>query len=301
MITGGRTIRTVALAASAFALLVGPPAAAAESVESGWWTSVPAALAPDVAEGQLLVQGGLEPDAPVAYAGISFALADGEAPSTLVLQVAPNSGSTQGAVLSACPMRSPAVASHGDGAEYGPSYDCGTKADGVVSADGASHEFDVSGLAGGDVLDVAIVATRATDRVVFQKPDVGALRTTAAAVPDGAFGDEATGGGGAPAGALDAADLSLGAIATGGGTAPALDLPTLASPSPAPPVEQAAPAAPAPAAGPDVRRVAPVAAQQDVGGGSRSLSPFVFALLLLVAAGLWAAAGGDGAAAPNAD
>lgn len=287
-----------AAAIAALGVLGGPaPAGAASSVESGWWTSAPVALAPDVAEGQLLVQGGVEPARPLAYAGISFTLADGEAPEKLVLAVAPGSGTTPGATVSLCALGAPATPSHGEAADLGPSFDCATKVDSTPSADGASYTFDVASFVRDGAIDVALVPTVPTDRVVFAKPAVDALQggagggsTSGSGAGDGGFtnggfSDGGTGG----SEALEPGDLSLGDVGgSAAGIGGSLDLPPIAGASPAATAQPRGSDDVASGAG-----AAPVAATRPAvtGDESRSLAPFLFAGLAIAAAALWALAG----------
>ena len=167
-----RTHLLVGGAALAVGLVAGPAVGAAESVVSGWWTNAPVALAPDVPSGQLLVQGG--PDEPLAYAGMSFALADGERAQSLVLSVAPESASTPGSTLQLCPLTAPATEAAGEAAADGPAYDCATSVRAEAS-DGPTYEFDVTQIGSASGLDVAVVPTAPTDRVVLTAPTVDDL------------------------------------------------------------------------------------------------------------------------------
>jgi hypothetical protein len=159
-------------------------AGAATAVVSGWWTTLPVSPGPDVAAGQLLVQGGSDAATPIAYAGISLALADGETPEKLVLAVVPNSASTTSATtLELCPLLSFAHPADGEAAQNGPRFDCGTaKVTAAPSADAMTYEFAVSGFARSGSLDVAVLPTMATDRVVLVSPSPSALQSSYAPV-----------------------------------------------------------------------------------------------------------------------
>jgi hypothetical protein len=280
-------------------LLASTPAGAASSVVSGWWTAAPVAFAPDVGDDQLLVQGGADGNQPLAYAGISFALASGETAETLVLRVAPGSGTTPGAALSLCPLGSSATPARGEQATLGPSFDCSSKVDAGPSADGASYEFDVSGLGGDRALDVAVLPTSPTDRVVLLQPALDALRVGTAGSSafegsDGGFSDGGfSEGGAAGSDALGPGELSLGDVAgpgpaLGGVASGAFDLPAVPAPAGVPAVA----AAPTDTGRAEVGLAATAAAQRAAtSGSSRSVAPFVFGGLLAAAATLWALAG----------
>jgi hypothetical protein len=275
----------VAAAAAMVALAIAgtPPAAAATSVESGWWTTAPVALGPDVGGDQLLVHGSADPARPLAYAGLSFTLVDGDLPQTLVLTVAPASGTTPGARVSLCALGAPATPSQGEPADLGPAFDCGNdRVDSTPASDGASYTFDVAGFVRDGAIDVALVPAGPTDRVVFVKPTVDALKGGATVVPSS---DSGTGAGVPEASATtDPGDVAL-------GSPDALELPPLPGAASAPPA--ATVVAPRDGRASPGTRVAPVAATRAAvaAGGSRSLAPFVFGGLGLAAAALWALAG----------
>ena len=272
----GITRRAVAVAILCVVASVGP-ARAASSVSSGWWTASPVPLAPDVSADQLLVQGGPDAAAPLAYAGVSFALSVGEQPERLVLQVAPSSASTPASRLALCPLRSAAPAASGGPSGEGPAFDCATRIEAPPSADGISYEFDVTGLSSVASLDVAVVPTAQTDRVVLVRPGTDALQsqTTDPAVEPGATPP-------APSSVfdvlLDAATPSFaagGAVGTGADAAAGVVGPSTA------PTETAAPAA-------SVGAPFPVAGDS---GGASWIAALLFALLAAAGVGLWALAG----------
>src|SRR5205085_12303367 len=111
----------------------------ASSVQSGWWTLTPVAVAPDVGPDQLLVQGGSDVNQPVAYAGVSFTLAPGEVPQGLALTVAPNSASTPATTLALCRLGSPATSAQGGPAAGGPRFDCSTKVQAAPASTGGKY------------------------------------------------------------------------------------------------------------------------------------------------------------------
>lgn len=261
-------------ALGALAMVAVPdPAGAASSVTSGWWSVSPVHAAPDVTDDELLVQGGPDEGSPIAYAGVSFALDGGEVPARLVLQVAPGTATTPNASLSLCRLGGPADSTDA------PGFDCATRVEAAPAADGASYEFDASGFAGGGSLDLAVVPTQPTDRVVLRKPAPDALQgdgtTTggADAVPaDGGFSGGSAGfaDSGTPAGGV-----SFGA--------PAFDAPVTPAPAAAPGNVE-----------PVTRLAVPAAATGPAGGADksgRSPAPFAFFGLAAVAAALWTVAG----------
>jgi hypothetical protein len=273
----GITRRAVAVTIFCIVASVGP-ARAASSVSSGWWTASPVPLAPDVAADQLLVQGGPEADQPLAYAGVSFALADGEQPERVVLRIAPSSASTPASRLALCPLRSSAPAASGGASADGPAFDCATRIEAAPSSDGTSYEFDVAGLSPVASLDVAVVPTAQTDRVVLVRPGPDALQRAGspAASPDAA--PTQSGRPAASDGRPDSLAPILGfsgdvgpgaAVATGGtGGAPVV-------------TETAAPAA-------SVGSSVPLPGDDS---GASLLAAALFAVLVAVAVGLWVFAG----------
>jgi hypothetical protein len=248
------------------------PVDAASSAVSGWWTTSPVPLAPDVSAEQLLVQGG--PDSALAYAGVSFELTAGERPHRVVLLVAPSSATTPASRLALCPLRSPALTESGAPAAEGPAFDCATKVEAVPAADGSTYTFDVSSLPFVASLDLAVLPTAPTDRVVLGKPGADALQSESSPAVDAQAGSPLP----SP---LPVFDVLTDAFAPtfGGATA------TAAAPGPAgtTPVatETAAPAANAGAS-------FPVAGGE---GGASMLAALLFTVLAAAAVGLWAVAG----------
>jgi hypothetical protein len=192
---GGRVL-AVALAVAG-SVLVAPSGWAASSVRAGWWTTTPAPLAPDASAEQLVLQGGVDPAAPVSYAAIAFELDAGEVPTTVRLDVVPNSASTPNAVLTACPLTTAAfdAARGGPGADA-PAYDCATSVTAEPRAgELTTYEFGVGAFAASGTLAFAVLATNVADRVVLAVPGASALQSTsdpAATSSDPGFDDSAT-------------------------------------------------------------------------------------------------------------
>lgn len=280
-------------------LLGGMGTAGAEpTVEAGWWTSSPVAVAPDVGEDDLLVQGGPSRDQPLAYAGISFSLDDGDRPELLTLAVAPDTATTPAAPLSLCALDAPASGASGEPAADGPTFDCATSVVAEPSDGGAGYEFDVTGFDADGSLDVAVVAARQGDRVVLEVPDATSLLLQDRAAPGGGT----TVGGSA---ASPAPTSSGRGGSTAGGSVPT---PTAQGPSVAPRAAPSVsmPPAPSPATGrdgdgagddsaptgpePPAPFAAVPAASQGAGGGSFP-GALGFAVLAAAAAVLWTVAG----------
>jgi hypothetical protein len=278
----GITRRAVAVAILCIVATTGP-ARSASSASSGWWTASPVPLAPDVSADQLLVQGGADASAPLAYAGVTFALVDGELPERLLLRVAPGSASTPASRLALCPLRSAAPAASGGPSAEGPAFDCATRIEAAPSADGTSYEFDVAGLSSGASLDVAVVPTAQTDRVVLARPGPDALQS--ALPPDASTESGSTFPG--PPTAFDPLPESVAPAFAGGSVVGSGGEVAAGTAGPAPvATETAAPAAavglPAPLAGDD--------------SGASLFAALLFAVLVAVAVGLWAFAGRRSAA-----
>lgn len=274
------------------------PAAAASSVTSGWWTSAPVALAPDVSQGQLLVKGSADASNPVAYAGITFALSDGEEPDRLVLTVAEGSATTPGSTLALCLLDGSASAAAGEPTADGPAFDCTTRVEAAPSSDGTSYDLDISELATSASLDVAVLPTQRATRVILNRPRLDSLQSSSD--DPGALGDVAP----LRDTAWGASDLPSGSF-TGADTSPRVAQPAIV-PSPRLPAAAAGTTpVPLPAAtGADEPTLAATtsaststaAAPRSEGGSSIPTAPAGFAGLAAVAAGLWALAGNDGAA-----
>jgi len=274
-----------------FAVLVpSTRAVAATSVQSEWWTSAPVAVAPDVGADQLLVQGGPNASQPVAYAGVSFALAPGEVPQRLALTVAPNSATTPATALALCRLALPATSAKGDPASGGPPFDCSTKVQAAPSSTGGRYEFEVSGLGADGALNVGVLPTQSTDRVVLAKPTVDALQTTTAAP----MSSPSVGPTDSPGGSTGAGTDVVGAGQSGTSITSTSPLPSVdtsettagvvSSPGPAPAVR-----ASAGNTTPAVSLSTPAASQRS--GDSHAITPFAFGAMAAAAIAMWALAG----------
>jgi hypothetical protein len=166
-------VTTVGVVANDAAAATGPRAA-------GWWTSSPLPHPPDVAD-RLLVQGGPEPDRPIAFAALAFDLPPGETAVALTLSVAPGSLSSPVAELAACALREDFEPDHGAPMSEAPAYDCSTLV--PAAPEGGSYTFFVGALAGPESLSVAILPVTPADRVVLEVPGVGALQTIGSGGP----------------------------------------------------------------------------------------------------------------------
>jgi hypothetical protein len=158
------------------ALAAAPRADAAASVEAGWWTAAPIALAPDAPADGLVVQGSPDPAQPLSYAAIAYELAPGEGPLSLTLTVAAGSASTPNASLALCPLTGSFIPSNGGPMADAPTYDCATRVT-ASPTEGPTYQFDVTGLHALGALSLAVVPAGATDRVVLAKPGTEALQT----------------------------------------------------------------------------------------------------------------------------
>jgi hypothetical protein len=239
---------------------------------------------------QLLVQGGPNASQPVAYAGISFALAPGEVPQRLALTVAPNSASTPATTLALCRLALPATSAKGDPASGGPPFDCSTKVQAAPSSTGGRYEFEVSGLGADGALNVAVLPTQSTDRVVLAKPTVAALQTTAAASTSSPSVGSTDSGGGSSGASTDVvgAGQSDTSITS---TSPLSGVDTSETPAGVVSGPGPAPAARASADNttPAVRLSTPAASQRP--GDSHAITPFAFGAMAAAAIALWALAG----------
>ena len=286
-----RTWTHVVLVAGAILSVPVPHAHAVASVESGWWTTSPVPIGPDVGDGQLLVQGGAAE--PAAYAGATFVLDGDEQPQRLRLAVAPGSASTPATTLRLCPLSAPASAAAGEPAADGPAFDCSvTTVEAGPSSDGTTYEFDVSAFVAEASFDVAVLPTQSSDRVVLSAPAVDALEvasdpTAGGSTPSSSPGPAplpSTGGGG-----TTSFDPGTGGSSLSPPTASPLELPDPGvTPAPAEPTEEAAPrperGAPAPL------ESVPTSSSSDRGRGG---APIVLVGLAGAAAALWAYAGRD--------
>ena len=297
-----RTWTHAVLVAGAIFFAPLPPAHAVASVESGWWTTSPVPIGPDVGDDQLLVQGGASE--PVAYAGISFVLGPDEQPQRLRLAVAPDSASTPATTLRLCPLTAPARDAAGEPAADGPAFDCGTATvDAGPSSDGTSYEFDVSAFVAEATLDVAVLPSQSSDRVVLSAPAVDALEVASGPATGGSTSSpspapvpapsSSTGGGGTSS--FDPGTSSSPSLSPP--TASPLELPeTGAAPAPAEPAEEAAPR-------PELEAPAPLESVPASSGSDRGprTAPIVLVGLAAAAAARWACAGRDAAGGAGVD
>lgn len=177
-------------------------ASAASSVTTGWWTSSPVAAAPDAPDDQLVVQGGPDPEQPLSYAAVAYALSADEVPRSLTLTVAESSASTPSATIAVCPLTDAFAPAQGGPMADAPRYDCAGAVTATVSEDGTSYEFGLEELAIEGDLALAVLPTTPTDRVVFEAPGTEALSSfTRAGTPTPASdpGEPSTGAAGDPA------------------------------------------------------------------------------------------------------
>jgi hypothetical protein len=288
--------RTLAgIVASLTVLGAAGPAHAAAGTTSGWWASSPLVVAPDVGDGQLLVQGGPSDDEPLAYAGISFLLEEGEEPQSLTLTVAEGSASTPAAELRLCALDAPATPAAGEPADGAPAPDCATEVVAAPSGDGATYTFDVGALAGDDSLDVAVLPGQQATRVVLEAPDTSALTAAAPITPIGS-------GSGSPGAPAPATPSSSGS--SSGGAGPSTAGPSVRAPSATPSVSipSGSTSASNPPAATDgeeeaaapLRPPTPFEPAVSVGGGSDGASvpvAVLFVGLAGLAAALWTMAG----------
>jgi len=267
---------------------------AATGVTSGWWASSPLVVAPDVGDGQLLVQGGPSAEEPLAYAGISFALEEGEEPESLTLTVAEGSATTPAAELRLCALDAPATDAAGETADGAPAPDCATEVAAAPSEDGTTYTFDVAALAGDGALDVAVLPGPQPARVVLEAPEVGAL---AAAAPVNPIGGPSPGASPTRTASPSSRSSSGATSSSGSGgsfsaprATPSVSIPRASTPA-------ATPAASAPEdeeASAPLRPPTPFEPAASVGGSSGGASfPVVvlFVALAGLAATLWTMAG----------
>ena len=271
--------RVALLAAVAAASLSPAPSYAATSVQSGWWTTAPLAVAPDVPEGGILLQGGSSLDEPVAFGALSFALGDDEEAGELTVTVAESSATTPNASITVCPLTSTFTPAEAGPADDAPTFDCTTSVVADRSDDGRTFTVDAADLATAGEVAVALLPTAFTDRVVLEPPTPAALATsidrTSTPATSGATSSPTASGGGSSSGGLPS---------TGSAGVPAV--PRTPQPSssvsvPPPPTT----VAPAPAATPIETAAAPGE------GGSSSNRGLLFLALVALTGALWVFAG----------
>lgn len=199
-----RRPRALIMAAACVALgssLILEPALAADAAsidDSGWWWKlqagpVPLPLPPNIAPGQLLVQGA--PDGATAIAALSATLLEGESHPVLTLRVAEDGDAGgEGAVLLACQAGSPWTG--GDARAWAdkpsPACDAGV-ATGSRSEDGSAWSFDLTALQFGDQVNVVLVpgtvetqpegANGSVFSLTFEQPSPGSIKTEEGVVP----------------------------------------------------------------------------------------------------------------------
>jgi hypothetical protein len=268
------------------------PAAADEPLQQGWWTStnpggptLPKSPPSDVPADGLLVQGGAS--GPTALSALVYSIDNGATVGQLRLTVASNTGTTPAAKLEVCPLADASmVPEQGGPMSDAPSYDCKTNV--TASPDKSkTYAFNVARFVSRGDLAVAILATKSTDRVVFNKPSASSLTVTQPAAPpppsDRGFGSPPTPASGpAPAPAAPAGNASLGAPPVQSGQ-------SLPAPVATPPAPQVAPT-PTPTTTPMPNGFAAAS----TGPGPGKSSPAAVGLALggvALAAGLWAYAG----------
>lgn len=293
--TGRR--RRWAAVAGAVAFLATTPAHAdaAELDSSGWWTSSAFPIAPDAPPDGLVVQGGPTAEDPTAYAAVSFGIDPDESVERLELVVAEGSLSTPIATLVVCPVTGSVTSAHGEPRADGPTFDCTISAEGTVSDDGTSYTFDVDGLASPTALEVAVVPTGRTDRVVFDPPDGDSLVTASRGrtqLP------------GSPPPATTGANDPV--VPPPGSADPSFDQPTPSSPSfeipavggtidlPTPAVDSAPDDGPSTASTDEITPPTPISRTQALPAdddGSPMLPALLGLLAALGAAGFWTLAG----------
>lgn len=277
-----------------FVLVGAHRAQAVTSVESGWWTTSPLALGPDVGEDEMLVQGGLSD--PLAYAGVSFVLTEDERPQTLRLAVAPGSASTPDSTLHLCPLSAPATAAAGEPATDGPGFDCtATTTEASPSADGTVYEFDLTAFAVGSSFDLAVLPSQSSDRVVLERPTVDAVEveTGTGLVP----ADHG------PMPPVSSPSSSAGGGSDGGGSSsfsadaggPSLSVPSASTPNLPEPTSSTTTSEPAEAVASQPELTAPALSESvpaaSEGEAPNDFLPFAFVGLVGVAAALWTVVG----------
>jgi hypothetical protein len=193
-----------ALLALATMPLTSFPALAAAPRDQGWWTATnPGGLPaqppapPDVAAGDLLIQGG--PSAPTAFAALIYELDPGVTASTLTLSVAPNSLTTPSGGIQLCQLITPiAHPDQGGPLSDAPAYNCSKNVIATPDSSGKAYKFDVSGMMTDRLVAVALLPSLPVDRIVLSPPDNNSLATQ----------------GGGDAGTATSVDAGLGAGAS---------------------------------------------------------------------------------------
>lgn len=187
-----RVVAAVLIAAGA-ALSVSPVRAASSTTvdDVGWWAqsnvdgSLGVPAAPDVAAGQLLVEG--TPAGATAIAAVRATLPAGSTDPVLGLRVASPVGADR-AVLLACQAGSGWTGAHGGPWAAKPSPDCAASVQGQPSEDGSVWTFPVGALQFGDQLNLVLVpgldpdeggsGIGSTFRIVFEGPTASDFTVT---------------------------------------------------------------------------------------------------------------------------
>jgi F0F1-type ATP synthase membrane subunit c/vacuolar-type H+-ATPase subunit K len=159
------------------------PALAAAPRDQGWWTvtnpgGLPAQppAPPDVAAGDLLIQGG--PNAPTAFAALIYELDPGVTASTLTLAVAPNSVTTPSGGIQLCQLITPiAHPDQGGPLSDAPAYNCSKNVIATPDSSGKAYKFDVSAMTADRLVAVALLPSLPVDRIVLSPPDNNSLAT----------------------------------------------------------------------------------------------------------------------------
>lgn len=270
----------ILIVAVSVVLCMTPAASFADaSPQSGWWTTAPAATAPDVPAGGILVQGGPTADRPLAFGAVDFVLTPNKAPGVLTLAVAANSATTPNASITACPLTKTFSAAAGGPMADAPTFDCSAKATATRSADGKIFTIDTATLARNNAVAVALLPTVVTDRIVLDKPDGSALSTSGPSGP-----------------------VTSSGVITSSPVNPSPAVGTTGRTPVAPGTPAAAPAAtpaaqPAPAAASGAPRAVVTRATS---GAKSSKVGFAFIALLVLTAALWLFAGNSHAESPEA-
>jgi hypothetical protein len=190
----------IALMALGAGLLLAPPDASAASLDAaGWWwrpqTSalpVPLPPPPNVAKGQLLVEG--LPQGANAIAALRFTLGDGEGSPVLTVKPTANSTVPADAVVLACRVVVSWSAEEAGAWENKPLVDCATSVQGIPG-EGGAFTFALAPLQSESTLDIVLVpgtvpaapagANGSVFSMVLDRPGPDALVVGASSAPTG--------------------------------------------------------------------------------------------------------------------
>jgi hypothetical protein len=203
--------RRLARLAAAFAAVTGlwmvaaAPAVANDSAvvdDTGWWSRAKqeatlggALVFPDVAPGQLLVEG--TPEGATAIAALRATLPDGAGNPVLTLRAASGVGA-ETAILLACLSGSGWTGTYAGSWDAKPSPDCSQSVQGIPSDDGSEWTFALAALQFGDQVDVVLTPGAVPDtedsfgstfRIVFDRPGPDAITVAEGAAPPPALPD----------------------------------------------------------------------------------------------------------------